>query len=128
MRARRRAAGRRDGRFFERAIGLALVAALTAACAAATAPVAVPLLWGVVIAVATWPAYRRLRDAFGGRPKLAATLVALLLALTPAAPVVAPSLSLPGYAQALGPVLDRLGQAGPPAPPAWVGGLPALGP
>src|SRR4051794_41401177 len=43
MRARRRAAGRRDGRFFERAIGLALVAGLTAACAAATAPVAVPL-------------------------------------------------------------------------------------
>ena len=128
MRARRRAAGRRDGRFFERAIGLALVAALTAACAAATAPVAVPLLWGVVIAVATWPAYRRLRDALGGRPRLAAALVASLLLLTLAAPVVALSLSLAGYARALGPALDRLGHAGPPAPPAWLAGLPAVGP
>src|SRR3954447_6256360 len=128
MRARRRAAGRRDGRFFERATGLALVAALTAACAAATAPVAVPLLWGVVIAVATWPAYRRLRDALGGRAKLAAALVALLLALTLAAPVVALSLSLAGYAQALGPALARLGRAGPPASPAWLAGVPAVGP
>jgi predicted PurR-regulated permease PerM len=128
MRARRRAAGRRDGRFFERAIGLALVAGLTAACAAATAPVAVPLLWGVVIAVATWPAYRRLRDALGGRPRLAATLMASLLLLTLAAPVVALSLSLAGYARALGPALDRLGHAGPPAPPAWLAGLPAVGP
>ncbi len=128
MRARRRAAGRRDGRFFERAIGLALVASLTAACAAATAPVAVPLLWGVVIAVTTWPPYRRLRDALGGRPKLAATIIALLLTLTLAAPVVALSLSLAGYAQALGPALDRFGHAGPPAPPAWLAGLPAVGP
>src|SRR5689334_15380027 len=128
MRARRRAAGRRDGRFFERAIGLALVAALTAACATATAPVAVPLLWGVIVAVATWPAYRRLRDALGGRPRLAATLMASLLLLTLAAPVVALSLSLAGYAGALGPALDRLGHAGPPAPPAWLAGLPAAGP
>jgi predicted PurR-regulated permease PerM len=128
MRARRRTSGRRDGRFFERAIGLALVASLTAACAAATAPVAVPLLWGVIIAVATWPPYRRLRDALGGRAKLAAALVALLLALTLAAPVVALSLSLAGYAQALGPALERLGHAGPPAPPAWLAGVPAVGP
>src|SRR3954454_4429484 len=128
MRARRRAAGRRDGRFFERAIGLALVAGLTAACAAATAPVAVPLLWGVIVAVATWPAYRRLRDALGGRPRLAATLMALLLLLTLAAPVVALSLSLAGYAGALGPALDRLGHAGPPDAPAWLAGVPAVGP
>src|SRR5919199_2252241 len=97
MRARRRGAGRQDGGFFERAIGLALVASLTAACAAATAPVAVPLLWGVVIAVATWPVYRRLRDALGGRPRLAATLMASLLLAILAAPVLALSLSLAGY-------------------------------
>src|SRR4051794_38947773 len=128
MRARRRAAGRRDGRFLERALGGALVGGRPGACPAVTAPVAVPLLWGVVIAVATWPAYRRLRDALGGRPRLAAALVASLLLLTLAAPVVALSLSLAGYARALGPALDRLGHAGPPAPPAWLAGLPAVGP
>src|SRR4051794_26640587 len=125
MRARRRAAGRRDGPVLEGASGLARAAALPAACAAAPAPVAVPLLWGVVIAVATWPAYRWLRDALGGRPKLAATLVALLLALTLAAPVVALGLSLAGYARALGPALDRLGHPGPPPPPARLARGPA---
>src|SRR3954454_15200233 len=128
MRARRRAAGRRDGRFFERAIGLALVASLTAACAAATAPIAVPLLWGLIIAVSTWPLYSRIRDGLGGRPKLAASLMALLLTLTLAAPVVALSFSLAGYAQALGPLVERLGQAGPLPPPEWLAGLPLVGP
>src|SRR5918912_4291108 len=127
MRARRRTSGRRDGQFFGRAIALALVASLTAACAAAAAPIAVPLLWGLIIAVSTWPVYRRVRDGLGGRPKLAATVVALLLTLTLAAPVVALSLSLAGYAQAIGPLVERLGQAGPP-PPEWVPGLPLVGP
>jgi len=74
------------------------------------------------------PILAPVRDALGGRPRLAATLMASLLLLTLAAPVVALSLSLAGYAQALGPALDRLGRAGPPAPPAWLAGLPAAGP
>jgi predicted PurR-regulated permease PerM len=82
----------------------------------------------LIIAVSTWPVYRRVRDGLGGRPKLAATLVALLLALTLAAPVVALSLSLAGYAQAIGPLVERLGQAGPPPPPEWLAGLPLVGP
>jgi len=34
-----------------------------------------PVIWGIVIAVAVFPIYRRLKDRMGGRGKLAATII-----------------------------------------------------
>jgi len=41
-------------------------------------PFITPLIWGVIIAVAAYPLYRRLRTAFGERNKLAATAFILM--------------------------------------------------
>ncbi|GMQ90106.1 MAG: hypothetical protein BMS9Abin10_0455 [Gammaproteobacteria bacterium] len=55
-------------------------------------PFIIPVLWGIIIAVAVYPAYRWLQSALGERRKLAAALFALLgLTL-----VIVPSLMLGG--------------------------------
>jgi predicted PurR-regulated permease PerM len=44
-------------------------------------PFLAPLLWGVILAIATWPAFAWCRQRLGGRNTLAATLMTVLLAL-----------------------------------------------
>ena len=70
----------------EAAIRLALLAALLVACARIVWPFLLPVIWGMIIAIAVWPLFYRLRVALGDRPKRAAilfTLVALTLLLVP---------------------------------------------
>jgi predicted PurR-regulated permease PerM len=70
----------------EAAIRIGLVAALLLLCWWIVRPFAVPIAWGVILAVATWPAYERLLRLLGGRRALSSTLfvvAALLLLLVP---------------------------------------------
>ncbi len=71
-------------------IRLALVAVLVVWCFDIVRPFVVPILWGVIIAVAAFPAYRRLRSWLGGR-RVAAAVVFTGLAL---AVLVVPSFML----------------------------------
>ncbi len=41
-------------------------------------PFLLPVLWGIIIAVAAFPAFKKLAKALGGREKLAATLITLV--------------------------------------------------
>jgi predicted PurR-regulated permease PerM len=70
----------------EAAIRLGLLLLLAAWCFRIIYPFIEPVMWGVIIAVAIFPLYVRLKAALGGRNKLAAvlyTFLALALLITP---------------------------------------------
>lgn len=68
------------------AIRLGLLMLLAIWCFQIVTPFIVPVIWGVIIAVAIYPLYVKLKSALGERNKLAATLytlIALTLLITP---------------------------------------------
>jgi predicted PurR-regulated permease PerM len=70
----------------EAAIRLGLLLLLAAWCFKIVTPFIVPVIWGVVIAVAIYPLFTKLKSSMGDRNKLAATvytLLALTLLITP---------------------------------------------
>lgn len=73
-------------RAIEAAIRIGLIVLLVAWCFQIVQPFIIPILWGVIIAVACLPMFRWLKVRLGGRNKLAATvftLVALAIVITP---------------------------------------------
>jgi predicted PurR-regulated permease PerM len=71
----------------EAAVRLGLLLLLATWCFKIISPFIVPVVWGVIIAVAVYPLFVRLRARLGERNKLAATLytlIALALLITPA--------------------------------------------
>jgi predicted PurR-regulated permease PerM len=76
----------------EAAIRIGLLAALTIWCFDIARPFLVPIVWGVIIAVAVYPAYRWLEARLGGRRILAATLFTTLMLVV----LIVPSVLLGG--------------------------------
>ncbi|MHC4930750.1 MAG: AI-2E family transporter [Planctomycetota bacterium] len=73
-------------RLIEAAIRIGILVALVAWCFAIVRPFAVIIIWGIILAVALYPLYAKLRSALGERRKLAATicvLFALAILLVP---------------------------------------------
>jgi len=71
----------------EAAIRLGLLMLLAAWCFMIVRPFIAPVMWGVIIAVATYPLFVKLKNAMGGRNKLASvvfTLFALAILIVPA--------------------------------------------
>ncbi|MCG6939419.1 MAG: AI-2E family transporter [Gammaproteobacteria bacterium] len=71
----------------EAAIRLGLLLLLATWCFKIISPFIVPVMWGVIIAVAVFPLYLKLKSGLGGRNRLAAavyTLLAIALLITPA--------------------------------------------
>jgi len=72
-----------DRRFISRAIEAAVrigaLAILLVWCFSIAEPFLVPIVWGVIVAVATYPAYRWLESRLGGRRVLAAVLFTALM-------------------------------------------------
>ncbi|MHC4940117.1 MAG: AI-2E family transporter [Planctomycetota bacterium] len=70
----------------EAAIRLAILAALLVACFHIILPFLLPVIWGIIIAIAVWPIVRRMTRMLGGRQKTAAalfTVLAIALLLIP---------------------------------------------
>ena len=70
----------------EAAIRLGLLLLLALWCFNIIKPFILPVMWGVIIAVAVYPVFAKLKAAMGGRNKLASvlyTLIALALLMTP---------------------------------------------
>ena len=59
-------------------IRVALIFLLALWCFEIIKPFLLPVLWGVILAVALFPVFHKLESALGGRPKLAAMLFALV--------------------------------------------------
>jgi predicted PurR-regulated permease PerM len=74
-------------RALEATIRIGVVVLLVAWCFQIVRPFIVPIVWGIIIAVAVYPGYRRLLPATGGRGGLSAvvcTFVLLVLFIVPA--------------------------------------------
>jgi predicted PurR-regulated permease PerM len=111
----------------ERAIGLALLALLIWLVLLIVQPFAGALIWAIVLAVALWPVFARLRTAFGGRRGLAALLVTLVLLAVMVVPIVRLALDVGRQADELVRLGEELLRARSPTPPAWLAQLPLLG-
>jgi predicted PurR-regulated permease PerM len=69
-------------------IHVGLVVLLSAACLLILRPFLALIAWGIIIAIAVYPAYRKLRNLLAGRGKLAAVLCSLLFLAVLIVPVV----------------------------------------
>jgi len=120
-----------DHQFMDRAIEtfirIALLAMLAAWCFDIVRPFIVPTLWGLIIAIGLHPVHTRLHEVLGGRPALAATLLSLLTFAVLMVPAVLLSGSVLDGASTL---MRDYGEGAleVPPPPAWVVGLPLVGP
>jgi len=113
-------------RTVDAAIRIGLLAALAVWCFDILRPVLVPMAWGIIIAVAVYPPYRRIETALGGRRGLAAVLVTLLML----AVLVVPSSFLAGSMVKGAEQLASAFQAGTltvPPPPEHVAAWPLVG-
>jgi predicted PurR-regulated permease PerM len=72
----------------EAAIKIGVVALLVIWCFEIVKPFIIPILWGIIIAVAIFPMYRRLRSLVGQRAGIAATIMTAALLLLMVGPVV----------------------------------------
>ena len=86
-------------------VGLLLLLAVW--CFSIAEPFLVPIIWGMVIAVAVHRAYERLRHLLGGRAGLAATLVSTVLLLVLIVPLALLSRALVDDVAGLAGILDR---------------------
>lgn len=89
-------------------------------------PFLAPLIWGVIIAIAAYPAYHRLQVALGGRHKLAATIFTLLALALLIGPTILLAETLIASAQELATDL-RDGTVAVPVPPKGIGQWPVIG-
>lgn len=114
-------------RALEVAIHVGLVVLLTTACLMILRPFLPLIAWGIVIAIAVYPAYRKLNRLIGGRDKLAAILCTLLFLAVLIVPVVLLAQTLVEGIQTLTAQVKN-GTIGIPPPPESVGTWPLIGP
>lgn len=113
-------------RALEVSIHVGLVVLLAAACLLILRPFLPLVAWGIVIAIAIYPAYRKLRSLLGGRGTLAAILCSLLFLAVLIVPVV---LLTETMIEGIGTLNAHIknGTLSIPPPPASVGNWPLIG-
>jgi predicted PurR-regulated permease PerM len=105
----------------------AAVALLLLGCLLIVRPFISAALWAAILCFTTWPVFMSLEQMVGGRRWLAASIATLLLAATIAAPFVILGSTLASNLAELTTAAQKLYEAGPPAPPAWVASIPVVG-
>jgi predicted PurR-regulated permease PerM len=119
-----------DPEFLNRAleitIRIGVVLVLAAWCVQIMRPFLIPVLWGIIIAVAVFPAYQWLVSALNGRPRLAALCVSLVLFVILIIPTVMLADTLVNTVRALAAKLQA-GTLEVPPPPASVVSWPLIG-
>jgi len=94
-----------------------LVVLLVVACFVILRPFLLAIAWGIIVAVALYPAYRKLERLLGGRGNLAATLSTLLLLAILLLPVTLGAGTLVKGTQSLAARVNQGTLAVPPPPP-----------
>jgi predicted PurR-regulated permease PerM len=113
-------------RALEVSIHVGLVALLTAACLMILLPFLPLVAWGIIIAIAVFPAYRWLRSIVGGRGNLAAILFTLLFLAILIVPIaLLADTMVEGFQTLTTHIKD--GTFAVPPPPANVGTWPLIG-
>lgn len=120
-------AGPPTSNVFERGLALFLLVALIVASLAVLEPFALILLWAVFLSITFWPVQVWLTRRLGGRHRLAAGLVVLLLALVLVAPLTLAALAAVPSVKSVSDLLADPSRWQVPPPPPWVGRIPLLG-
>ncbi len=115
-----------QSRVLEAAIRIGLVTILIWWCFNIVRPFVLPFLWGAIFAVALYPLFRKLQSLLGGREKLAATFIALVVLALLMAPIVFLSQSLFKNSQTLSAKIQA-GSLTIPPPSARVKDWPLVG-
>ncbi|ADC62235.1 AI-2E family transporter [Allochromatium vinosum] len=110
----------------EATIRIALLLVLAAWCFDIVKPFVIPIAWGIIIAVAQYPGYLRLRAWLGGRRRAAATLMVVIDLLVLLVPAVLLSDTLLDGAQNLAKGLQE-GTLAVPRPPESIKDWPLVG-
>lgn len=113
-------------RALETTIRIGVILLLAAWCFQIVRPFLIPVLWGVIIAVAVYPGYRRLESALHGRGRLAATLITVVMFVVLLVPTFMLADTLVG---GINGIADRMhaGTLEIPPPPESVAGWPLIG-
>jgi predicted PurR-regulated permease PerM len=85
------------------------------------------LLWGVILAIGTWPLFVRVRHLTGGRALLASTLLVIVYMAVLVVPLVMVGDGLIDHVSSLSSHVSGMLEKGPPPPPVWLGDLPLIG-
>lgn len=110
----------------EATIRIGILLLLAAWCFSIVQPFIIPVAWGVIIAVGTYPLYRRLKGRLGGRQGAAAGLIALILLVILIIPVVMLGGTVIDSAHGLADGLQE-GRFSVPPPSQGVRGWPLVG-
>lgn len=110
----------------EATVRIGILLLLAAWCFSIIKPFAIPIAWGVIIAVSEYPSYLRLRSWLGGRGTTAATLMAVLGLLVLLVPVALLSGTVVDGAQGLAKGFQE-GTLAVPPPPESVKDWPLIG-
>ena len=116
------------GRRIETIAALTAVALLVIGCVVVLRPFFSGLLWAMILAFSTWPAYAWLEARLQHRPWLAALIMTVLLGLAFILPLILVAMTLADAAAVAADSLRRLLERGPPPPPDWIAALPMVGP
>lgn len=111
----------------ERNIGWVILLILLAGCLLVLRPFISALLWAVVLCSSSWPLYRRLLGWVGNRRTLAALVMTLAMVLVFLMPFLIVGMTLADNVKELAAATKRMVESGPPAPPAWLLKVPAVG-
>jgi len=113
-------------RALEATIRIGLILLLAAWCFQIVQPFIIPVVWGIIIATATYPAYRWLEGALGGRRGIAATLFTLLMMVILITPTLKLAETLVNGSSLLSGYLEGESLKIPP-PPESIAGWPIIG-
>jgi len=113
-------------RSLEATIRIGLLLIITVWCFKIVEPFIIPLIWGIIIAIAAYPLYSRLRTALGDRHKLAATAFTLAFLIILLVPTVLLTETLIDGLEMLA-EKTRDGSLSIPPPPESLGNLMVIG-
>jgi predicted PurR-regulated permease PerM len=112
---------------FEQFAQFAIVILLVGGCYLVLEPFLTATLLAAVACVSTWPLYLWLLRKFKGRQNLAALTMTLSLALVVILPLALVAYNMADNVTAFYNALIQVVESDPPAPPAWLRGIPIIG-
>ena len=111
----------------ESSLGWIVLFILLAGCLLVLRPFLSALLWAVVLCSSSWPVYARLLRSLGNRRTLAALMMTLGMILIILLPFLIIGATLADNVQDFSAAAKKMIQDGPPAAPAWLAKIPAIG-
>jgi predicted PurR-regulated permease PerM len=111
----------------EQTLGWLVIALLLAGCLLVLRPFISALIWAVVLCFSTWPLYCRVLKFVRNRRTIASLIMGLGMVCILLVPLIVVGSTVVDNVKDLTAAARRWIEAGPPAPPAWLAKVPAIG-